>query len=280
MTLAQAPLARNHEHGLPREIDWRAVRLRVLAVAALMTYPPEQVAFVGPDGDMRGFYRGDERSVSIPFQELGRLYQAVCIHQHPPGAPPTLADISFVARAACPLLVTLEGDDAHLVWVWSTHPPGLIGEVISQFDDLAQALRHVHGVWQVVPRDALGTALVELAERWYAFLADLDITPERIALPAPDEPVPTLHIATVRRSAEPDPETGRAGTSRRGVSHMLQRHLNRLRNEAQFAFRMAGDSAVELVLNARVRTFPSREAAWAWLKRAEHVGLERLFREG
>ncbi len=267
--MAHAPIARNHEHGLPRDIDWRAVRLQVLAVAALMTYPPEQVAFVGPDGDLRGFYQGDEQSVVIPFQELTHLYQAVCVHQHPPGAPPTVADISFVARAACPLLVTLEGENAHLVWVWSTSSPGLVGEVMSQFDDLRRALRHVRGVWQVVRRDALASALVQVAERWYAFLADLDIAPERIALPVPDEPVPRLDIATARHSAMLHSKIEHVDTSQPGVSHMLLRALSRLRSEGRFALRMADDGTVELVLDARARTFPSREAAWAWLKGAE-----------
>ncbi len=278
--MAHAPLSPLHEHGLPRGLDWKAVRPQVLAVVASMTYPPERVAFVGPDGDVRGCYNGDERAVYVPLQEMRHAYQAVVIHQHPPGAPPTLADVVLAIRAACPLFICLEGDNAHMVWVWSTCPPGYIAEVMLQFDDLACALRHVNGAWRIVPRESLASALEDVALQWYAFLASLGLASEPLAHPLRDEPAAPEPEEKTAPALVIDPAPRLAGEARRGVSYLLVRYLSRLRSEGRFAIRTAEDGSVTVELDGRQRAFASSADAWDWLRRAGQVGLERLFREG
>lgn len=278
--MSRPPLSPLHPHGLPREIDWVPVRSTVLALAASMTYPPEHVAFVGSDGALRGWYAGDDHAVYVQLDEMTKLYQVIVVHQHPPERPPTLADVTLATRAACPLFVCLEGGNAHLVRVWHTRPPGYVAEVMVQYGDLASALQAVDGCWRIVPRDSLASGLAEVTEQWYAFLAGLGFTTDFLAHQLRDEPAARVRVEETAPATAGDPASRLAGEARRGVSYLLVRYLDRLRSEGRFFFHTAEDGSVTVELDGRQQVFASRSEAWDWLRRAEQVGLERLFREG
>jgi hypothetical protein len=172
-------LSRPHDHGLPAQIAW--LKLATEIESALqredVLYPPERLWVFGPEGALRGTYLGDDHSVSVPLRELGQLYQAIVVHTHPPGRSPTVKDTWHAIIAASPLLVTLEGDLAHLVTAWHTRPPGLVGRLLEQEDmaDLESALRGLrrYGVvtgWRAVRREELSLALAQLQTSWAQFV--------------------------------------------------------------------------------------------------------------
>ncbi len=161
---------------LPEAVCWERVAQHAEAIAQ-RPYPPERLWLVSPEGELTGQYDGDARRVEVPFLELGRLYQAVLLHWHPPGAPPTLSDTYQATIASSPLLVVFEGEHAHLVRVWHATRPGLMGalmEAEAEPDDLAEGLRAVqrHGgiaSWERVHQRELGAALERVASAWHAF---------------------------------------------------------------------------------------------------------------
>ncbi len=163
-------LTRLHEHGLPDRVDWGAVADTVLQCLAEAPYPPERFWAIDPRGPLRGAWSGDERSVTIPFRELGKLYQAVFVHSHPPGWPPTVHDTYHAVIAASPLLIVIEGNSAHLVTVWHERSPGLVGNYLWDAPDLRTGLRRVRGSLRTVPLGAIGDAIRCLEERWNRFL--------------------------------------------------------------------------------------------------------------
>jgi len=168
-------IAKFHEHGLPGTVDWGAVAATVLQCLEEAHYPPERFWAIDPRGPLRGAWIGDDRSVTIPFRELGKLYQAVFVHSHPPGYPPTVNDVYHAVIAASPLLVILEGDTAHLVTVWHDRSPGLVGCSFQDAPDLRTGLRRIRGSWQRFPIVSVGDAIRSLEERWNRFLARTEV---------------------------------------------------------------------------------------------------------
>jgi len=160
------------EHSLPDTVNWRRVAETVSGCLEDPPYPPEQFWTIGPDGSLRGHYRGDDDSVTVPFRELGKLYQAIFLHSHPPGVPPTLHDTYHAVIAASPLLVVVEGGRAHLVRVWHRQAPGLVGAKISASSNLEQGIRRVRGRYDIVPLLAVEEAIRSLEARWHAFLEE------------------------------------------------------------------------------------------------------------
>ncbi|MCX2725982.1 hypothetical protein OO015_00475 [Thermomicrobium sp. 4228-Ro] len=167
-------LARLHEHGLPDRVRWGAVADTVLQCLEQPPYPPERFWAIDPRGPLRGAWVGDEHSVTVPFRELGKLYQAVFLHSHPPGMPPTVHDAYHAVIAASPLLVVVEGETAHLVMVWHDRSPGLVGTLLWEAPDLRAGLRRARGSWRRVPLHEVGEAIRELEERWQQFLLALE----------------------------------------------------------------------------------------------------------
>lgn len=171
---AKQHLSRLHEHGLPRWVNWQ--RLSQAIISAIheveILYPPERLWVFDPQGELRGTYTGNEGSVTVPIQELWKLYQAVLLHTHPPGKLPTVRDVWYATIAASPLLAVLEGETVHLVTVWHTQAPGMVGALLEQETtaDLHHALCRVKGRWQMVPLKALEVALCSLEREWEAFI--------------------------------------------------------------------------------------------------------------
>jgi hypothetical protein len=165
-------IAKFHEQGLPNRVDWGAVRTTVLQCLAEVPYPPERFWAIDPRGGVRGAWVGDEESVTIPFRDLGKLYQAVLIHSHPPGYPPTVDDVYHAVIAASPLLIVIEGETAHLLAVWHDRSPGYMGALLWDAPDLATALNRVGGSWTRSNLAGLGEAIQNLGARWNQFLAE------------------------------------------------------------------------------------------------------------
>ena len=168
-------IAKFHEHGLPERVDWGAVRTTVLqCLGAQPPYPPEHFWAIDPGGAVRGAWVGDEESVTIPFRDLGKLYQAVLVHSHPPGCPPTVDDAYLGVMAASPLLVIIEGATAHLVTVWHDRSPGYMAALLWDAPDLTTGLNRVGGSWTRSNLAGLGEVIQHLAARWHQFLASLE----------------------------------------------------------------------------------------------------------
>jgi hypothetical protein len=167
-------LARLHEHGLPDLVNWGAVATTVLQCLEETPYPPERFWAIDPRGPLRGAWSGDAHSVTVPFRELGKLYQAVFLHSHPPGWPPTVHDAYHAVIAASPLLLVVEADTAHLVTVWHERSPGLVGTLLWDAPDLRTGLRRARGSWRSVHLPDLGDAIRNLEERWHQFLERLE----------------------------------------------------------------------------------------------------------
>jgi hypothetical protein len=168
-------IAKLHEHGLPVTVHWGAVAETVLDCLAEEPYPPERFWAIDPSGAVRGTWSGDEKSVTVPFRELGKLYQAVFLHSHPPGYPPTVGDVYHAVIAASPLLIVVEGETAHLLTVWHDRSPGLVGCSFQDAPDLRTGLRRIRGSWQRLPIVSVGDAIRSLEERWNRFLARTEV---------------------------------------------------------------------------------------------------------
>jgi hypothetical protein len=164
-------VTRLHEHGLPDVVHWGAVADTVLQCLDAPPYPPERFWAIDPRGGIRGSWSGDDHSVTVPFRELGKLYQAIFLHSHPPGWPPTVHDAYHAVIAASPLLVVVEGDTAHLVAVWHTRAPGAMGMRLWDAPDLRTGLRRIRGIWRRYPLQVIGEAIRSLEERWNRFLS-------------------------------------------------------------------------------------------------------------
>lgn len=167
-------LSKLHEHGLPRWVSWTRLSQAIVSATqeAEPLYPPERLWVFGPEGELRGAYIGDEGSVTVPLREMSKLYQAVMVHTHPPGVAPTVSDAWHATIAASPLLVVLEGETAHLVTVWHTQAPGVVGQLLEEETALGldKALRKVKGRWQTVPLRQLEAAIANLEHDWKQFL--------------------------------------------------------------------------------------------------------------
>ncbi|MCX2727198.1 hypothetical protein OO015_06770 [Thermomicrobium sp. 4228-Ro] len=164
-----------HEHGLPLEVHWDRIAETVRHCLQLdAPFPPEQLWVIAPDGGLRGHYRGDDSSVRVPFHELGKLYQAVFLHTHPPRFGPNVSDLYLAAIASSPLLAVIAGDQAHLVFVWHRSAPGLVGAQIAAAGELRPALEAVGGRWLQCPTSEITNAIRrDVAGLWEAFVRAL-----------------------------------------------------------------------------------------------------------
>lgn len=165
-------------HQLPETIDWERIRHHALEFVASHPYPPERLWLVSPDGQIRAQYEGDDLRVTVPWRELGRLYQAILLHSHPPGFAPTIHDTYQAVIASSPLLLVYEGGRVHLVSVWHGSRPGLVGSLL--FTE-ARSLEHgmellaaagCRARWDVVLVGDVESALERLAREWKQFVEE------------------------------------------------------------------------------------------------------------